>query len=68
MLVNSCGKNESPINSTERVEGEITVAKESGFHHPTHCIIRARDGTVKRVYGIWGRVGDSVIIEKAKTF
>ena len=67
-LISSCGKNNSPINPTERVEGVITVTQETNFTQPRHCIIQAEDGTVKRVYGIWGKVGDKVIIEEAQTF
>ena len=63
-----CGENDSPINPTEKFSGTITRTQESTFTQPTHSVIRTPDGVVKRVYGIWGQVGDEVIIENATTF
>jgi len=66
LLLVACGKNISPINPTERVEGEITLYQEGSFSRYT--IVKSPDGLVKRVYGQWGKIGETVIIENAKTF
>lgn len=52
----------------ERVEGVITFTQHASLNKISYCVIRADGGLVKRVYGIWGEVGESIIIEDARTF
>ena len=68
LLLPSCGENESPVNPTEKVAGTITYTQLSTFTQPTYSVVKSPEGVVKRVYGIWGEVGDTVVIEDANTF